>query len=78
MMDPEKAPTPEAASENGSIKPEETHVEELRREQSHVDTDPAIHRRLNRKFDIHVIPFLFGIWYDTRAATCCVTMDISR
>lgn len=63
-MDPEKARTPEAGSENDSFKPQEAHVEELRREQTHVDVDPAVHRKLNRKFDLHVIPFLFGIWYD--------------
>lgn len=28
-----------------------------------LDLDPAINQRLNRKFDLHVIPFLFGIWY---------------
>ncbi|KAG6355294.1 hypothetical protein INS49_003255 [Diaporthe citri] len=61
-MDPEKAPTPEVGSENDSFKPEGTHVEELRREHTHVDIDPAVHRKLNRKFDLHVIPFLFGIW----------------
>lgn len=27
------------------------------------DLDPALNQRLNRKFDLHVIPFLFGIWY---------------
>ncbi|KAI3392297.1 hypothetical protein diail_5905 [Diaporthe ilicicola] len=61
-MDPEKLHTPEVGSENDSYKPQDTHVEELRREQTRVDIDPATHRRLNRKFDLHVIPFLFGIW----------------
>lgn len=65
IMGPEKMPTPEVGSENDISKPEETHIEELRREQTHVDIDPAVHRKLNRKFDLHVIPFLFGIWYDT-------------
>lgn len=27
------------------------------------DFDPIINQRLNRKFDLHVVPFLFGIWY---------------
>lgn len=69
-MDPEKAPTPEMGSENDSFKPKETHVEELSREQTHVDIDSAVHRNLNRKFDLHVIPFLFGIWYDTYTTYC--------
>lgn len=63
-MDPEKAPTPEAGSGDDSYKHRDTHIEELRREQTHVDIDPAAHSKLNRKFDLHVIPFLFGIWYD--------------
>ena len=25
--------------------------------------DPALEARLNRKFDIHILPWLFGIWY---------------
>jgi hypothetical protein len=72
-MDPEKASTPEIGSDNDIFKPQETHVEELKQEQTHVDVDPAIHRRLNRKFDLHVIPFLFGIWYDIRRLSCCAT-----
>ncbi|KAJ0123990.1 major facilitator superfamily transporter [Diaporthe amygdali] len=61
-MDPEKDQTPEVGSENDTYKPQDTHVENLRREQTHIDIDQAIHRKLNRKFDLHVIPFLFGIW----------------
>ncbi|KKY29560.1 putative mfs transporter [Diaporthe ampelina] len=61
-MDPEKTLTPEVGSENDGFKPQETHIQELRREQTHADIDPAVHRKLNRKFDLHVIPFLFGIW----------------
>jgi hypothetical protein len=25
--------------------------------------DVALDKRLNRKFDIHILPWLFGIWY---------------
>lgn len=25
--------------------------------------DPALEARLNRKFDLHILPWLFGIWY---------------
>lgn len=76
-MDAEKAPTPELGSENDIYKPEETHVEELRREQTHVDIDPAIYRKLNRKFDLHVIPFLFGIWYDSCEILCLRCINCS-
>jgi hypothetical protein len=26
------------------------------------DTDPALDKRVTRKFDRHIIPWLFGIW----------------
>jgi len=26
------------------------------------DEDPELDRRLNRKFDMHILPWLFGIW----------------
>lgn len=63
-MDPEKC-AGQACSDSEVQKPLESHVEHLRREQTRLDLDPAINRRLNRKFDLHVIPFLFGIWYDS-------------
>ena len=25
--------------------------------------DLALDKRLNRKFDLHILPWLFGIWY---------------
>lgn len=30
---------------------------------SNLIEDPALEARLNRKFDLHVLPWLFGIWY---------------
>lgn len=24
--------------------------------------DPVLEKRLNRKFDVHILPWLFGIW----------------
>lgn len=24
--------------------------------------DPVLEKRLNRKFDLHILPWLFGIW----------------
>jgi len=26
------------------------------------DIDPALDRRLTRKFDVHIVPWLFGLW----------------
>lgn len=60
-MDPEKH-AGHAGSDSEAQKPLESHVEHLRREQTRLDLDPTINRRINRKFDLHVIPFLFGIW----------------
>lgn len=39
------------------------HIEHVQKDQTVLELDPTIDKRLNRKFDLHVIPFLFGIWY---------------
>lgn len=28
------------------------------------DIDPAVEKRIVQKYDLHIIPWLFGIWYD--------------
>jgi hypothetical protein len=28
-----------------------------------IEENPELDRRLNRKFDLHILPWLFGIWY---------------
>ena len=33
------------------------------------DFDPALDRRLNRKFDLRILPWLFGIWYSKKPFT---------
>ncbi|KXH34930.1 hypothetical protein CSIM01_01966 [Colletotrichum simmondsii] len=43
-------------------KPEESHVESIRRSQVHYEIDPTLSKRLDRKIDVHIIPWLFGIW----------------
>ncbi|KAG7046537.1 MFS general substrate transporter [Colletotrichum scovillei] len=43
-------------------KPEESHVESIRHSQVHYEIDPTLSKRLDRKFDVHIIPWLFGIW----------------
>lgn len=43
-------------------KPEESHVEVLRKEQLPVEIPEKLDKHLDRKFDRHIIPWLFGIW----------------
>lgn len=43
-------------------KPDESHVEDLRRQQTHIYIDPKLDKRIDRKFDKHIMPWLFGIW----------------
>ena len=54
-------PSPPAANgklENGYG---EARIEKLSAEEPY-DTDPALDKRVTRKFDLHIIPWLFGIW----------------
>ncbi|KAJ0384011.1 hypothetical protein COL922a_009272 [Colletotrichum nupharicola] len=46
--------------ENG--KPSDSHVENIRQSQPHFDIDPVLSKKLDRKVDYHIIPWLFGIW----------------
>lgn len=46
-------------------KPKESHVEELRREQSSFEIPHEVDKAVDRKFDRHIIPWLCGIWYVT-------------
>lgn len=43
-------------------KPDISHVEKLREQQQMPDIDSDIDRRVTRKFDRHIVPWLFGIW----------------
>lgn len=38
---------------------DDTHLEQV---ETQYDIDPAIEKRVTRKFDLHIIPWLFGIW----------------
>ena len=42
-------------------KPSESHIERLRG-QTAFDVDSAASHKLDRKFDLHIVPWLFGIW----------------
>lgn len=43
-------------------KPDINHVEKLREQQAMPEIDSEIDRRVTRKFDLHIMPWLFGIW----------------
>jgi hypothetical protein len=43
-------------------KDEDMHVEKTATAESQYEIDPDIDRRVTRKFDLHILPFLFGIW----------------
>jgi hypothetical protein len=55
--------TPDLEKKDDLERPEENHVEILRKEQTQIEIDPQIDDRVTWKFDIHIIPWLFGIWY---------------
>lgn len=60
-MDP-KAEIPDMDAGLDPEKASGNHVEALRRGQEHTDIDPQTEKRLDRKFDLHIMPWLFGIW----------------
>lgn len=43
-------------------KAEANHLEGLGHVDSHVDVDPHVNKTIDRKFDLHILPWLFGIW----------------
>jgi hypothetical protein len=51
---------------NGDRKLEEdsdqAHIEKLNVAEAQFEIDPVIDRRVTRKFDTHIIPWLFVIW----------------
>lgn len=62
-MLPEKEVQPSLPSSNDKLENGygEARIEKLAAEETY-DTDPALDRRVTRKFDLHIIPWLFGIW----------------
>lgn len=41
-----------------------------------VDIDPALDRAITRKFDLHLLPWLFGIWLFAFIDRRCVKWDL--
>lgn len=54
------APASDIDQEKGT--PAISHVEKLREQQVMPEIDAEIERRVTRKFDLHIVPWLFGIW----------------
>lgn len=48
---------PHAESKDGDER-----VEKNGSVEAHYEVDPVISKRISRKFDLHIIPWLFGIW----------------
>jgi hypothetical protein len=42
---------------------DETRVEKVSAVDIRYEIDPLIDKRVTRKFDLHILPWLFGIWY---------------
>jgi hypothetical protein len=38
------------------------HIEALSTDQTHREIDPIDDKRITRKFDLHIIPWLFFMW----------------
>lgn len=58
-MDPEKDGTADSCKHP---KVEGTHVEDLTAAESQDDSFSHLDKILDRKFDLHIVPWLFGIW----------------
>ncbi|KAJ5153558.1 uncharacterized protein N7482_010036 [Penicillium canariense] len=61
-METHKVVAPAADVHQEKAKPDISHVEKLREQQVMPEFDPEIDRRVTRKFDLHIMPWLFGIW----------------
>jgi hypothetical protein len=55
-------PTSESADRKFDVGLDDTSVEKLNTVETQHETDPVIDRRVTRKFDLHILPWLFGIW----------------
>lgn len=50
-------------SESGDLpKAAEAHVEDSQTIESAQDVDTSLDKRIDRKFDYHIVPWIFGIW----------------
>jgi hypothetical protein len=61
-MDTHEVVAPAADVDQVKAKPDISHVEKLREQQAMPEVDPEIEGRITRKFDLHIMPWLFGIW----------------
>lgn len=61
-METREVVAPAADVDQEKAKSDISHVEKLREQQLMPDFDPEIDRQVTRKFDLHIMPWLFGIW----------------
>jgi hypothetical protein len=55
-------PTSEIPDRKFDVDLDETHVEKLNTVETQYETDLVIDRHVMRKFGLHILPWLFGIW----------------
>ncbi len=63
-MDRVSNESPISGSPDGKLESgyHETRVEKLSKIETNYEIDPEIEKRVTRKCDRHIIPWLFGIW----------------
>lgn len=62
-METRETMAPASDVDQEKAKPDISHVEKLREQQVMLpEIDAEIDRRITRKFDLHIVPWLFGIW----------------
>lgn len=61
-METRETVAPASEVDREKAKPDISHVEKLREQQVMPEIDAEIERRVTRKFDLHIVPWLFGIW----------------
>lgn len=61
-MDTRETAVPASDIDQEKGTPDISHVEKLREQQVMPEVDAEIDRRVTRKFDLHIVPWLFGIW----------------
>ena len=55
--------TPDISEQKHDIMQKAAHVEETGSDsEGQYDIDPVIDKRVTRKFDFYIVPWLFGIW----------------
>src|SRR5271155_477682 len=56
------SPTSESADRKFNVDLDEACAEKLNTVETQYETDPVFDRRVTRMLDLHILPWLFGIW----------------